>query len=545
MNRTQAERLIAEHVKSIFGFALKRCARIQDAEDVAQEIALRAYQALLRRDDVGDPVRYLWTIAHHVLANHYRDRSRTYVGLPDSSHAETDFESVLIQEEAAARLRQEIAWLGRVQREIIVAYYFHGRKQAEIAAQMQLPLGTVKWHLFEAKKELKKSMEQNRPVSHLQFDPIRFAGFGTEGSFGGEGTPWRIFRSTLNQNIAYAAWREARTIPEIADALGVSPVYVEDAVEYLTEQGYLTEQTGRYRCTLLLTEVSDDLTALSDRMYQESAALIAPALHRALVESDVWSADGFYPGAKPTSGRFSTARADKDFSLWALIPWCIASSQPEKAIAFGDVAVLRPDGARNIVHATIAAPGASQPALYGQMDGHFSGPCWNDQDGVTLWQLDSCWSERRIGEVYQHEAQATLSALHRIFASESLTKEEYARLAEKGLLRVSGDPDGEFTASLTPVWLRGRALREKLLALAADVYAQHRDALEALKHPYAEALLANTPAPLRRVRQYMLQNVYQSDWFIMHCLHHLVEAGLLAPPVEIDRRALHTILLTE
>lgn len=538
MNRTQAESFIAEHVKPIFGFALKRCARIQDAEDVAQEIALRAYQALLTRDDVTDPVRYIWTVAHHVLANHYRHRSRTHIGLPDSVPAETDFDAALMQAEAVSQLRQEIACLGRIQREIVVAYYFHGRKQADIAAQMGLPLGTVKWHLFEAKKELKRNMEKTRSINNLMFDPIRFAAFGTEGSIGEEGSPWRLFRSVLNQNIAYAAWHNARTVAEIAEALGVSPVYVEDAVDYMAEQGYLTEENGKYRCALLLTEADTHLTNLSDLMYQEAAGLIAPALHKALMESDVWSSGGLYIPEGSTS-------QDRSFALWALIPWCIANSQPDKEISFDDVATLRPDGARNIVYATISTSGACTPALYDQMDGQFSGPCWNEHSGITLWQLDTCWSERRIGEVYHHEVQADLSLLQRLFASEGLSAEEYARLAQKGLIRATGSPDGLFKATLTAVWLRGKPVQEKLLALTQQVYAAHADALSALKQPYADALMADTPSPLHKLRRFMLQNVFQSDWFIMHCLTHLVKTGVLQLPAEEDRRALHTLILTE
>ena len=223
MDRTQAARLITEHAGPLFGFALKRCASIQDAEDVAQEAALRAYQALLTREDVTDPVRYLWTVAHNVLANHYRDRSRMHVGVAEAAPAEDDFESDLLDREALRRVRQEIARLSRIQREIVVAYYFHRQKQSDIAAQMGLPLGTVKWHLFEAKKELKKNMETIRSVDHLSFDPIRFSDFGAEGSIGDEGSPWRVFRSALNQNIAYSTWREARSLPQIAEALGVSP----------------------------------------------------------------------------------------------------------------------------------------------------------------------------------------------------------------------------------------------------------------------------------------------------------------------------------
>lgn len=539
MNREQAAAFLRDCMKPVYGYCLRRCASPQDAEDTAQEILLRMYAMLQQRSDVTDPDRYLWTVARNTLANHYRNRARVSIGVPVDVADNTDLQSALLAQEETRRLHNELSHLSHQQREIVVMHYFHGMKQADIATALHIPVGTVKWHLHEARKELKEHMETNRPIEHLKFDPIRFAAFGTEGSIGAEGSPWRIFRSALSQNIAYAAWHKASTAGEIADALGVSPVYIADQLDCMTEQGYLTEERGRYRCAILLTEMDDRLTELSDRMYQSAAEHIAPALHKALSESDLWSESSLHIGSEPTN------TPDHSYALWALIPWCIASSAPRNSISFSSVATPRPDGAHNIVHATIAAPGARRPALYGQMESRFSGPCWNELNGVTLWQLDTCWSERRIGEIYHHEAMTTLSQLRRLFDSEALSQEEYAQLAQKGLVRCKGDPDKTFTASLLPVWVSGQAAREALLRIAREVYARHRIALERAKAPYAEALLAVTPPHMHQLRRYMLQNVYQSDWFIMHCLHHLAETGLLRLPTETEKRSLHTVILTD
>ena len=40
MKRQDAEKIITEYLKPIFGFALKRCKSMQDAEDLSQEIVL-------------------------------------------------------------------------------------------------------------------------------------------------------------------------------------------------------------------------------------------------------------------------------------------------------------------------------------------------------------------------------------------------------------------------------------------------------------------------------------------------------------------------
>lgn len=73
-----------------------------------------------RQEDIADPVRYIWMVSHNVLANHYRERARVSIGIPDDASENTDHESVLIREEATQRLCQEIARLGCLQREFLL-----------------------------------------------------------------------------------------------------------------------------------------------------------------------------------------------------------------------------------------------------------------------------------------------------------------------------------------------------------------------------------------------------------------------------------------
>ena len=82
MNKQYAEKVITEYLKPIFGFALKRCKNVQDAEDLSQEIILKAYRTLISRDDIEQPDKFIWTIAHNALSNYYRDTSRQVIGIP-------------------------------------------------------------------------------------------------------------------------------------------------------------------------------------------------------------------------------------------------------------------------------------------------------------------------------------------------------------------------------------------------------------------------------------------------------------------------------
>lgn len=532
MEKAQIMELLHSQLQPVYAYCLHRCASAQDAEDVAQEILLRALHMLMRADP-ADPLRYLWRIAHNTLANHYRSQARCSVGIPAESVDCADFLDELTAREETRRLHGELARLSRQQRAIVVLHYFHGMKLSDIAQKLSLPMGTVKWHLFEARKELKQHMETTRPVEHLKFDPIHFSAFYNEGSIGTEGSPSRVFRSALHQNIAYACWREARTPVQIADALGVSPIYIEDAVDALAAQGYLSESGGKYRCEILLTQWDAELIRLWDDAHLKAAALIGPALAEALSPALL---------SDPSIG--IPAGFSRSYALWALIPWLI-SSVSGGPISFGAVAAHRPDGAQDLITADVTPPGVPQPALAATLE-RFSGPCWNARDGLTLWQMDTVWSPERIGELLAVTEQRVISLLQRQFVQrERLNEEDCSLLIQRGVLRLRQGPNGDHRATMQAIWLQGPEIRQRLQNAAQDVYQQHHDALNALRQPLADALMAQTPAHLTLLRRYTLQGLFHSPRFILHCLSHLVDSGLLPLPTEDEKPSLHTIVLTD
>ena len=167
MEKNEAEKIIAQYLKPVFGFALKRCKNVQDAEDLSQEIAWKAYRALVARNDIADSGKFIWTVAHNALANYYRGKS----GAADISFEEAEnlpfplcgeIETEVLEKESAARLRKEIAYLSKLQRKILIAYYFENRKQADIAMSFGVPLGTVKWHLLAEKWQTKRTNRRTK-----------------------------------------------------------------------------------------------------------------------------------------------------------------------------------------------------------------------------------------------------------------------------------------------------------------------------------------------------------------------------------------------
>ena len=547
MLRQDAEKIITEYLKPIFGFALKRCKSSQDAEDLSQEIVLRAFRALLIKDDIADANKFIWTIAHNTLSNYYRDYAKSVVGVSIDEVEEfvADPDSIFYGDDDAdsiRRLQSEIAYLSKLQRKIVIAYYFESRKQADIAKDLKIPLGTVKWHLFEAKKELKRGMDTVRKTSDLKFNPIKFHSFGINGTVGTKSTD-EFFSSTLSQNVCYCVRNEAKTVNEIADALGVSPVYVETEVDFLEKYGFLKEQNDKYIVNFIISEPTAKLLTMQDAMYKKAAGLFANELYDELIVSGLLDHPDIWCGQTDNPINLKESlRADKNFLLWSLIPYISAESGEKIAktpISFNEVATLRPDGAHNIAHASVVPDNMVLPEDYVYMK-NWCGPFRYSNRKYSLghtlfWQLDTEWSDRRlsVGKQDYERTERILSLQNGEEENGMLTKDEYIWLSELGYIKTNGDYDGHFKSSWQIVTLASKEIKDKLIAIGDKIKIKYKDEFDAIKAPYAEAVLESVPAHLRKVKEYELQFVFHSDgWFLLHCIVALLNNGKLKLPTE-------------
>lgn len=552
MNRQDAERTIMEYLKPIFGFALKRCKSIQDAEDLSQEIVLKAFRAFLIRDDIADTGRFIWTVAHNALSNYYRDTAKDLSGISIDEVSEliADPDAEIVADDSRdsiCSLQNEIAYLSKLQRRIVIAYYFENRRQADIARELGIPLGTVKWHLFEAKKELKRGMDTMRKASELKFHPIKFHSIGTNGKTGTRLSE-DYFRSVLSQNICYCVRNEAKTVNEIADDLGVSPVYVESEVEFLEEYGFLRLQKDRYIVNFIIGEPTAELLTLQDGMYKKAAELFANELYDELKASGILDDPRIL--CRQTDGPISLTEdsiADHNFLLWSLVPYIAARSGEvlmDKGISFEEVATMRPDGAYNIVYATVVPEHMILPETYVYM-GNWCGPMWNwnDKGEHILWQVNSEWSDREEPGVRHAENIRRVLSLYERESEERLSRDEYAWLTEQGYMKTNGDYDGYFKTSWQIVVLENKEIQEELFSLGERIRKKYMAEFEALKASYAEVVLQSVPAHLKKVKEYELQSLFHNDgWFLVHCINALLKNGKLKEPTRGQRKALSTII---
>lgn len=386
-----------------------------------------------------------------------------------------------------------------------------------------------------------------RKTSELKFHPIKFDGYGINGSVGSR-NPDEFFRSSLPQNICYCVRNAAKTVNEIADDLGVSPVYVETEVDILEEYGFLVKQKDKYLINFCIVEPTAEQLTMQNDMYKQAAELFANDLFDELTCSGILDDERIFCNYTQPDSTKDHPKRDKNFLLWSLIPYIAAWSGEDlidKSISFDEVATIRPDGGHNIFHASVISDDMVLPEDYVHMK-NWCGPMWNEYGGKVLWQIDSEWSNRGDYKgffVYADDAKRVLS-LYDHERENLLTKEDYAWLSERGYIKTWGDYDGCFKTAWKLVVLTDKDVQSELLAIGERIKLKYREQFDALKAPYAKAVIDSVPAHLQKIKQFELQYVFHSDgWFLLHCIVTLLQSGKLKLPTEEQRKALMTLII--
>ncbi|NNC75110.1 MAG: sigma-70 family RNA polymerase sigma factor [Acidimicrobiia bacterium] len=133
-----------------------------DAEDLTQEVFIRAYRAL----SGYEPSRirklklrgWLWTIAMNLGRNHARDRARRPTPVRLVDHFSTEDPEPLDSQAWSRRL----AALGVHQRRAVVLRHVAGLSYGEIARALERPEGTVKADVHRGIERLRTIMEAER-----------------------------------------------------------------------------------------------------------------------------------------------------------------------------------------------------------------------------------------------------------------------------------------------------------------------------------------------------------------------------------------------
>jgi RNA polymerase sigma-70 factor (ECF subfamily) len=170
--------LIRRYERPVFSLIFRMVRDRETAEDLAQETFIKVLNHIDRYRPEFKLSSWLFKIANNVTIDYLRKRQLDTVSMDGSPHAgtaseveatsfdvEARQESALDEIEArelGSAIERAIARLRPEYRSCIMLRHVEGRSYEEIAAILDLPLGTVKTYIHRARHELRDALQHLR-----------------------------------------------------------------------------------------------------------------------------------------------------------------------------------------------------------------------------------------------------------------------------------------------------------------------------------------------------------------------------------------------
>ncbi|MDQ6693844.1 MAG: sigma-70 family RNA polymerase sigma factor [Chloroflexota bacterium] len=159
------------YVDKIYRYIFYKVGSALDAEDLCEQVFLKAWEAIGRYTWCGYPFSsWLYKLAHNLVVDYYRTRRES---LPLSDLLSTpdepiDPENMLHRSLDAAEMRESIAQLTDEQRQVISLKFIEGYENSEIAQMMNKKEGAIRALQYRALRSLQVIFEAEE-AKELEF----------------------------------------------------------------------------------------------------------------------------------------------------------------------------------------------------------------------------------------------------------------------------------------------------------------------------------------------------------------------------------------
>lgn len=256
---------ISNYIEYLFSIALKKSGNLADAEDLTQEVLLAALSYL----NCGGVIVNMHSWLSSTLNHKWNDMLRKRYKLPTVS---IDVVTDELEEEMipdgpnAEQVRREVAYLAKLQREVIVRHYLQGEKVQAIADELGVPKGTVLSRLASGREQMRKGLESMEQYEKQSYTPERLE-ISCHGAPGLHDEPWSLVEGDLmKQNILVVAYEKPLATVEIAKALGIPMPYIESAIEDLVESQLMCRTGNKVFTDFMIVTPDQILKGLDEQI---------------------------------------------------------------------------------------------------------------------------------------------------------------------------------------------------------------------------------------------------------------------------------------
>jgi len=168
------DRLVTERTNDVYALLYRLTEDAEEARDLTQETFLRVFQSIARFRGDADLKTWIYRIAINQARNRWRwwrrrRRDTTFsLDLQDEKHEQPlsarlqsgniDPEQETLARERETALRNALNTLGRSYRETVILRDVEGLSYEEIAATLEISIGTVKSRLARGRLELRRKL---------------------------------------------------------------------------------------------------------------------------------------------------------------------------------------------------------------------------------------------------------------------------------------------------------------------------------------------------------------------------------------------------
>ncbi len=181
----QFEQLMRNYQDMVFSTAMRLVANQAEAEDIAQEVFLRAFERFSELKDSPTIGGWLKKVATNLSLNHlsrYRSRWSFFSELFPASDggaeettgdlaAPTDVHEQLEEHDRHAMIERALQSLPTTQRVPLVLFHLEGMSYEEIATQLKISLAKVKTDIFRAREAMRKKLRHHFAEEFEMYEP--------------------------------------------------------------------------------------------------------------------------------------------------------------------------------------------------------------------------------------------------------------------------------------------------------------------------------------------------------------------------------------
>jgi RNA polymerase sigma-70 factor, ECF subfamily len=168
------EKLVVRHTKRIYNLCYRFVGRIDQAEDLTQEVFLKVFRNLSSfRPETGQFITWVMSVGRNLLIDHYRqskddrvtistDENEEFSILDSLPAAQASPQVELEREENVALLRKALERLPPQLREAVILRDLEELSYEEIGEILRVPEGTVKSRINRGRVELAKHLQKQK-----------------------------------------------------------------------------------------------------------------------------------------------------------------------------------------------------------------------------------------------------------------------------------------------------------------------------------------------------------------------------------------------